>query len=358
MNTTGRRNLLKRIGAGVTAIGLAGCTGTGEGDGGDGDGGDGNGGGATATASPEPVETGVVVPHFGLWDTTIGFLVGQEQGFFADEGLTTSKIDVTGGGGNVRTVVSGDADIGLATGITALFAAFREGTDVRIVSNEINRSSDLFWYSKADSKYDSLDNLEGAKVGFSSPGSSTNMVALSAVEGVEGAEAVSVGGPPDANAALEGGEVDLAWSVPPFFLSGVEAGEYQIAFRGGDVSPFDALSIRVNFVGNNVLQENPGKVEAYFRAHKAAMDWAYDNLDDAVRIWGNAIDNDNYELLKTAVQDGYPEDALVLTDFKGLDAANQVAVEFDFIDNKLSDDELNELINTSPLPGTDGDTYS
>jgi NitT/TauT family transport system substrate-binding protein len=351
MPNTDRRRVLKSIGTGILGVGLAGCTG-GDGDGGDGD----DGGGVTKAA--EPIETGVVVPHFGLWDTTIAFLAGQEQNFFVNAGLDVSKIDVSGGGGNVRTVVSGDADIGHATGIAALFAAYREGTDVRIVSNEINKSTDMFFYTLADSEYDSIDDLEGASVGYSSPGSSTNMVALSAVQDVDGAEAVSVGGPPDANAALEGGEVDLAWSVPPFFLDGVEAGDYKIVFRGSEVNPFNALSIRVNFVGNNVLNDDPGKVADYFSAHKQALDWAYDNLDDALQIWGEAIDNDNYDLLETAVLDGYPREVLTLDELKGLDAANQLAVDFDFIDSELSDDEINELVDTSPLPGTSGDTYS
>lgn len=371
---THRRSLLKGIGGSLVGVGVAGCTGgdggdgggdggSGDGDGGDsgggdsggGDGGDSDGG---ATTQQEPTETGLVVPHFGLWDTTIPFLVGQEKNFYADEGLDVSRIDVSGGGGNVRTVVSGDADIGLATGIAALFAAYREGTSVRIVGNEINQSSDMFFYAMAGSEYDGVDSIQGAKVGFSSPGSSTNMVVLNAVEGVEGAEAVSVGGPPDANAALEGGEIDIAWSVPPFFMEGVNQGDYEIVFRGSDVEPFGALSIRVNFVGNNVLEEDPGKVESYFAAHKQAFDWAYDNLDEAIEIWGDAIDNDNHELLKQAVEVGFPRDALRLDAFEGLDEANQLAVDFDFIDEPLSEEEINEVIDTSPLPTTDGDTYS
>lgn len=336
--TTNRRRFLQGIG-GAAGIGLAGCVGTGGGGG--------------------PMEVGVVVPHYGLWDTTIAFLVGQEQGFFEDEGLEVSKIDVSGGGSNVRTVVSGDADIGLATGITSLFAAYREGTNVRIVSNEINKASDLFWYSKQGSGYKKLEDCTDAKLGFSSPGSSTNMVALKAIEhgNLSGAEAVSVGGPPDANAALKSGEIDLAWSVPPFFLDSISNGDMQMVFRGDEIPPFDDMSIRVNFVGNNVLQNEPEKASKYFAAHEKAMNWAYDNLDEAAKIWGDAIDNDDTALLKQAVENGYPKEALDPSGITGLSAANDIAVEFDFIDNKLSQDELNELIDTSPIPSTDGDTY-
>lgn len=352
---TRRRNVLKGLGAGIVGTSLAGCSG----DGGGGDGGnDGGSDGGAVTNGQELEQTGVVVPQYGLWDTTIPFLIGQEQGFFEEEGLEVSQIDAEGGGGNVRTVVAGDAEIGLATGIAGLFAAYREGTNVRIVSNEINQSSDLFWYGLADQiDYNSVDDIQGASVGFSSPGSSTNMVALKAIEGVEGAEALSVGGPPDANAAVEGGEVDLGWSVPPFFLDGVENGDYEIVFRGSDVEPFGSLSIRVNFVAGSLLENNAGKAEAYFTAHERAIEWAYNNLDQAVEIWGNTIDNDNYDLLRTAVEDGYPQEALQLGKFKGLDAANDIAVEFDFIDDSLSQEEMDEVIDTSPLPSADGDTY-
>lgn len=332
-----RRTVLKGLGAGVAATGLAGCTGAG-----------GGGGGGSGNLE----EVGVVVPQYGLWDTTVPYFVAQEQGFYEEEGLSVSRIDAEGGGGNVRVVVAGDAQVGFATGIAGLFAAYREGTDVRIVSNEMNRSTDLFWYGLADQiDYNGVGDIQGATVGFSNPGSSTNMVAAKAVEGVQGAEAISVGGPPDANAAVEGGEVDLGWSVPPFFLEGVENGDYATVFRGDEVSPFDALSIRVNFVAGSFLENNTETAQAFFAAHQHSLNWAYENLDQTIRIWGEETDNDNTDLLRQAVENGYPREALRLPDIKGLDAANQVAVDFDFLDDPLSEDELNELVDTSPLPG-------
>jgi NitT/TauT family transport system substrate-binding protein len=340
---TGRRTFLKRTGVAVAGIGLSGCVIGGSGS---------SSGGAT--------DASVVIPHYGLWDTSIAFLIGQDQGFFEDEGLSVSRIDVSGGGSNVRTVVSGNADIGLATGTTALFAAYREGTNVRIVSNEMNRASDLFWYSKAGSGYEKLEDCTDATIGFSSPGSSTNMVVRKAIESanLENAEAVSVGGTADANASLRGGEIDVAWSTPPFFLDSINSGNMQMVFRGDQVPPFKSMSIRVNFLGNQVLQNEPEKAASYFSAHKKATNWAYNNLNQAVEIWGNAIDNNNHGLLKQAVKNGYPRKALALDAIEGLSDANDLAVNFNFINNKLSMNEQNELINTSPLPSTDGDTYN
>lgn len=306
------------------------------------------------TDEPDLEETGVVVPQFGLWDTTVPWLVGQEQGFFEDEGLAVERIDAEGGGGNVRTVVAGDAQIGMATGIAGLFAAYREGTNVKIVSNQINQSSDLFWYGLPDRiDAEGPEDIEGMSLGFSSPGSSTHMVALTAADRY-GGEAISVGGPPDANAAVEGEEVDLGWSAGHFFFEGVQQGDYNLVFRGNDIEPFGNLSIRVNFVDGDILEENPDQAEAYFQAHERAIEWAYDNMEEAVEIWGETIDDDNYDLLQSAVEEAYPQEAVQLTDFQGLDEAQQVAVDFDFIDEPLSDDELDDLIDTSPIPGGNG----
>ena len=224
----------------------------------------------------------------------------------------------------------------------------------------MNQASDLFWYSKPGSGYKKLEDCTDAKIGYSSPGSSSHMVTLRAIEhaNLENAKAVSVGGPPGANAALKTGEIDLAWSVPPFFLQSINSGNMQMVFRGNQVPPFDSLSIRVNFVSKNVLEKESKKVASYFIAHKKAIDWAYNNLDEAVKIWGKVIDNKNNELLKQAVKNSYPKKALDLNAIKGISDANDIAVKFNFIGNKLSQQEISVLFDTSPLPTTDSDTYS
>lgn len=327
-----RRQVLKGLGAGAVATGLAGCMGNGDG----------------------LQTTGVVIPQYGLWDTTIPWLVGNEQGFFEDEGLDVERIDAEGGGGNVRTVVAGDAQIGMATGIAGLFAAYREGTNVKIVANQINQSSDLFWYGLPDeTDYDGVEDIEGASLGFSSPGASTHMVALTAAERY-GGEAISVGGPPDANAAVEGGQVDLGWSAGHFFFDRVLAGDYTEVFRGNDVEPFGDLSIRVHFVDGDILEDDPEQAEAYFHAQERAINWAYDNIEEAAEIWGEEIDQEDTEFLQEAALEAYPQEAMDMSAFRGLDETNQVAVDFDFIDDPLSEDELDDLIDTSPIPGGNG----
>lgn len=322
---------MKVIGAGVGTTALAGCTG--------GSGGDG--------------EIGLVLPHFGAWDTSIAYIIGNEEGFFEDEGLEVSRVDVEGGGGNVRTVASGDAQIGLGTGIMSLLAAYNEGSPIKIVSNHINSASELTWYTHSDSEYDELADLTDADIAYSSEGSSTHLVASQAISHgeLDNASAVSVGGPPDANAALEGGDIDVAWTTPPSFYDSIESGEYKTVFMGSDIPPLDEFTVRGNFADQNWLEQNGDQAEAFFRAYNDSLEWAYNNLDATIEYWYDARDGDHdQELLQQIVEDLFPQEILDLHEFKGIDQNNEFAVEFGFYDEPIPEDEIDELIDTSYLP--------
>lgn len=326
-----RRTFLKSTGAvGVTS--LAGCL-----------------GGAGSGDDLTPLD--LAIPHFGTWDLTCQFLVGREQGFFEDEGLEVERIDVGGGGENVRTVIAGDADIGFGTGISALFASYREGSDVRIVSNEIASASDIVMFSAPDSKYESLDDCDDAAIGYSRPGSSTHMVVERAIEHGElsEAEAVSVGGFADALTAVESDEIDVGWAIPFFSTPRIRDGTIQEVFTGDQIPPFDDMSIRVNFAIGEWLENNPDTARAFFRAWQQSTDYAYDNLDESATMWAEMLEQDQ-EPLKQAIEQYYPKEYIELDRLRNVDAAMDLAVEFEFIEEVLSEDELDELLYLDYLP--------
>lgn len=305
------------------------------------------------------------IPHYGFnWDTSMPYVVGNEKGFFDEEGVKTSKLEVGGGGKNVRAVVAGDANIALGTGVFALFAAHRKGTGIRIPSNEINAASDLFWVAKSGSKYKSLEDLKGesAKIGFSSPGSSTNMVALGAINhgNLDNAKAVAVGGPPDSLTALKTDEIDVGWLTAEFVFDPAIRKDVQMVFKGMNIPPFGATTIRANVATDKWLSNNSKAAKSYFRARQKTIDWAYSNKEKAAEIMASKFDKKNgKEIFTKALEAGaYGKEHLQMNAFKGLDTANQLAVKHGFLDNKLPQKELNKLIDTSYLPGTDGDTFA
>lgn len=211
-----RRTMLKTAVVGVGTTVVAGCTG-------------GNGGDGQVT---------VGTPHWGLWDPSIALMVGQEENLFEDAGLEIDRVDMSGGGENVRTVAAGDADVGLATGMLSLFGSHRAGTNIQVVGNQIGHS-DAIWYTTEDSEYNDVEDLDGADVAYSEEGSSTHIVVEEAINyaSLSDVNGVSAGGPPDTNAELEGGSIDVAWTVPPFFIDTIESGDNKIVFAGNSIPP-------------------------------------------------------------------------------------------------------------------------
>lgn len=294
----------------------------------------------------------LAITHSGLWDTAIiTNEIPKQMGFFEEEGIESNVINVSAEGG-IRSLISGDAHISLSSGIMGAYAAYRDGAPVRIVANEWSVGSDLVWYSKSDSEYETLEDCTDAAIGFSQPASSTHMVTLGAIDhaNLDAAEAVSVGGPPDANSALESDSIDLAWTVPPFFFDAIQSGDYQEVFTGDQVPPFDDMTLRIHTALDEWLSDNGDVAQSYFRAYQKGLEWAYENKREAAEIWGEVIEYEKYDILVQALEENYVPEGLQLDRVRNLDASNELAVEHDFIDSPLSEEEREELIDPSYLP--------
>lgn len=343
---SGRRHFLKAAGA-ATITGLtAGCVASLQ------------GGGTTNLT--------IAIPHYGFnWDTSMPFVVGQDQGFFEEEGLSLSKVEVGGGGKNVRAVVAGDAQIALGTGTFAIMSAYKQGTGIRMIANQVAAATDLIWIAKEGSEFQELEDLRGAsgvKVGFSSPGSSTNMVALGAIEhlNLQDSEAVAIGGMGDSLAAVRTDEVDVGHMIPEIMFDEERSEGLQIVFHGKNIPPFGDLTIRANLAEASWLENNGDAVESYLRARQQTMEWAYDNISEAAQILGEQFDVSNAQKIVEAFNEfgAYAREDLRMDRIANIGTVNDLAVQHGFLDNKLSQSEVNEMIDTTYLPSTDGDTFS
>jgi NitT/TauT family transport system substrate-binding protein len=271
---------------------------------------------------------------------------GTRNNIFEDHNIEIDRVDIGSGGSVMRAIDSGDVEFAATASITGTFASFQEGADVRIVGNQWNSATDFVWYSTGDSGIESLDDLDDASIGFSAPGSSTQATVLNAIEqsGAEDAEAVATGGIPDTNSALQTGEIDVAWTVPPFFFQGILSDKYNEVFRGADIEPFGDMSARVILASGDWLNNDSDIADDFFEAWSASWDWVYDNLDESIQYWGELVDEDDHDFLKELQQDTYPWENINPSNLRNLDAAMDIAVEFDFIDSPLSDEERDELI--------------
>src|SRR5579871_6257751 len=138
----------------------------------------------------------LAIPQKGAWDTSIS-VYGDRQGFFKEQNIDLDITYTEGGATTETAVVSGSVDVAVATGTLGILSAYVKGAPVRIISAESTGSADLYWYVKAESGLKTLKDMNGKTIGFSAPGSSSNLSLLTLLkeQGVN-AKPVAAGGMP------------------------------------------------------------------------------------------------------------------------------------------------------------------
>jgi len=307
-----------------------------------------------ATAASARTKLTVVVPHRVLFTVAVPIYVAQEKGFFRENRIEVDPVFTKGGGENVQAVVSGDAQVGLSTGVLALLSAFAKGAPLKIVASEIY-GMDTFWYVLQSSPVRKFEDLAGKKVGYSRPGSSSNMAVLAIsdqlkAKGLKPAEPVSLGGVPDAFTAVKTGQGDAGWSVPPFLLDRVEKGEIRIVARGSEIIALNDVTMRVHFANADFASKNPETLKAFLRAHRKAVDFMFENPKEATKIWIKRADLKIPEATVLKTWEFYNRAAMEAKPFKGIEKSMEDAVEFKFLKKPLNKAETEKLFDASYLP--------
>lgn len=294
-------------------------------------------------AAQEMEEVAVAIGQKGLWDTLV-IHQGIEEGFFKAENISVDMSWTKGGAETLQAVTTRSVDMGFVNGMLGVLGAYQRGAPVRIVGAEMTGSSDLFWYVRADSDIESLADAEGASIGYSRPGSSTNLVLLALLEnaGID-ANIVSAGGISDNRTQVMSGQLDVGWSVPPFNLDLVSDGEIRIIATGSDVPELADQTVRVNISNTTFLTERRDVAKRFMRAYMHTVDWMYDNMDDAIENFAefNEID---IAIARDAVE-FYPEKSLQSVPVRGLDVTMEQAVEHDALDKPLTEEQVDELLD-------------
>jgi NitT/TauT family transport system substrate-binding protein len=236
-----------------------------------------------------------------------------------------------GGGTTVRNVVSGGLPIGeVAT--TAAITAFMAGADIRIVGGGVASSRDVFWVTRRDADLDSIEDLEGKEVGYTSPGSVTQgLLALSLERsgvGVDNVETRTMGGLAEGLTALKNGDIDAAAILEPVYSEQLAEEGWKVVFKASDYVP-EFLST-VIITGPGVLDKNRAMVEGTIAARAEALEVIKRNPDQVARAWAKEAEIDP-ESARKALDTVDPDEHWVV----GLDsrqALETVAEEMRLID--------------------------
>lgn len=244
-------------------------------------------GAAALLAGPAAAQDKVraAIGQRGLWDTSF-IPAGVAAGIFKRAGIEVEITWTRGGAETLQAVITGSADLAVANGILGVIGAASKGAPVKIVSAQMTGAPDIFWYVKADSPVKSMKDLDGRTMGYSRPGSSTNLVAL-ALAGYYKVKPrlVSTGGVPDTRTQVMSGQIDAGWSAPPFNLDLANEGKIRIVARGSEIPALSGQTVRVNVASVRFLTEKRPLARRFMKAYHDSIEWVYAHPEKAAAFY-------------------------------------------------------------------------
>jgi NitT/TauT family transport system substrate-binding protein len=301
--------------------------------------------GALVTTASAADTIKVAIGHKGIWDSMI---VSQciASGICAKNGVDPQITWASGGSSTLQAAITGSVDMAMTNGTLGVLAAYAHGAPLRIVSAEATGAHDMFWYVAADSPIKDIAKANGKTIGFSEPGSSTNLAELALAKQFKvDLKLVPAGGPPANRTQVLSHQIDIGWSVPPFGLDLVQQGKIRIIARGSQITSLNNETVRVNAANLSFIKQHRDVLERFFKAYSQTLDWMYskEHSDQWLKTYAklNKID------LKTAreAKTYYPKSALDPTHLVGLDHINQEAVDMGKMDKLLTKKQLADVVD-------------
>jgi NitT/TauT family transport system substrate-binding protein len=284
----------------------------------------------------------IAISQKGLWDTAVAYFA-VERGFFKAENLDVSYIFTSGGSETIQTLVSGSTDIIIGTGILGVISAYAKGAPIVIVRSQILGAPEAFWIVRSNSPIQSAKDFNGKKVGYSRPGSTTNLILLTMMRQFNvKPELVSVGGPAASRTQLMTGQIDAGYSLPPYNLDIVNSKEVRIVFRATDVPELQKQTSRVNVAHKDLVTKHADVVARFNRAYDKALAWMYDKPAESIPAYA-AYANVPEDIAKEVPQ-FYPRELVAKTGLVGTDRNIKDAVDSKFIAKPLTEAEAAGMV--------------
>lgn len=211
------------------------------------------------------------------------FAVALEKGYFKEAGIDVGGfITSAGGGTTVRNAMASELPYG-EVALPAAIAAVKQGVDLTIVHSGVNSLADIYWVAKAGSPLNSIADLNGKKLGYSSPKSVTDMVstlALNKAGLLAKVERKSVGSLSGALTALRQDAVDVVYNTEPAYTR--EKSTLKMVFRSTELVPNATQTVGV--VRTDYLKKNPEIIKAIIAARRKGVEFIQSHPDEAGEI--------------------------------------------------------------------------
>jgi NitT/TauT family transport system substrate-binding protein len=281
----------------------------------------------------------------GNWDTAISEL-GQQAGIFKKYGLGLEILWTQGAGESQQAVIASSVDIGLA-GTLAAFGAYQKGAPLRIIAAEATGAAD-FWYVKSDSAIRGIKDLDRKTIAFSTVGASTHTLVLAFLkQGGAAGKPVATGGPTPTFTQVMSGQIDVGWSAPPFGLDALRDNKIRIIARASDLPIGRDQTIRSLVTTAAMLDARRDAYSRFVQGYRDTIDWMYAS-DDAIKAYGEFA-KIPLDLARRVRDDFFPKSLLWPDRVSGLETLMQDGVEFKYLREPLSQEQVAEMIQI-PAP--------
>jgi NitT/TauT family transport system substrate-binding protein len=264
---------------------------------------------------------------------------GIEEGYFAEEGLEVTTEVGQGGAALVPAVVSGDYQLAFGNYVSLMLAR-QNGVEMQIVGNVVSGAESADRGTNAllvapDSGITSVDDLAGRTFAVTTLNNvaEVNIRTMLREAGVDDADIEFVEMPfPDMNAAVESGQVEVAWQAEPFVTLGESAGLVNVGDPMYATTP--SMPLAGMFASQSWTEENPDLVEAFDRAMRRSLEASGD--DEAMRAAIEANTETPPEIISEIALANWQADL----DTEKLQLVGELAAEYGLLEDEPDLDAL------------------
>lgn len=235
----------------------------------------------------------ITVTHWGAAFYGAPYAVAMAKGFFKAQGVdVTGVLTSTGGGTSVRNTLAGDLPFG-EVALPAAIEAINAGQPLKIICGGVETVADILWIAKPGSPLKSIKDLAGKKVGFTAPGSVTNMLILMSfkAQGMDpkSAQLMPVGGIGANLSAVLNGAIDTGMTGEPTWSQNKD--KVKPVFWVKDVLP-PQMTQTVGITTTEFMKSGTAKLRAIVEARREGVRYIEAHPDESADITAKAYNGD------------------------------------------------------------------
>lgn len=243
------------------------------------------------TAMPVHAEQ-ISVTHWGVLMYGAPYAVAMEKGFFKEAGVNIDGILTSKGGGTtMRNVLASGLPYG-EVALSAAVAAANQGIDVRIVNAGVRTAGEILWVTMPNSPVKTIKDLQGRKIGYTSPKSVTDMLSILALKAqgvpIDKVERVAIGGIGTGLTALEQGGIVATPIMDPVWSKHKD--KYRSVFWIKDVLPDMTQTVGVTTA--EFAKDNGKTLKAIIVGRRKGVEFIYAHPKEAAVIFAKAYQLD------------------------------------------------------------------